>query len=77
MAPRLHEAGLRTYAPDQRGYSPGARPSRRRDYRTSLLVADTVALIERIGRPVHLVGHDWGAAVAWSVAADRPDLCAP
>jgi pimeloyl-ACP methyl ester carboxylesterase len=74
VAPRLHEAGLRTYAPDQRGYSPGARPRGRWSYRTSLLVADTVALVERIGRPLHLVGHDWGAAVAWSVAAARPDL---
>jgi pimeloyl-ACP methyl ester carboxylesterase len=74
VAPRLHEAGLRTYAPDQRGYSPGARPRGRRSYRTPLLVADTVALVERIGRPVHLVGHDWGAVVAWGVAADRPDL---
>ena len=74
VAPRLHDAGLRTYAPDQRGYSPGARPSRRRDYRTPLLVADTVALLDRVGRPVHLVGHDWGAVVAWLVASARPDL---
>jgi pimeloyl-ACP methyl ester carboxylesterase len=74
VAPRLHEAGLRTYAPDQRGYSPGARPRGRRSYRMPLLVADVVALLERIGRPVHLVGHDWGAAVAWSVAAARADL---
>ena len=74
VAPRLHGAGLRTFAPDQRGYSPGARPSRRRDYRMPLLVADTVALVEEIGRPVHLVGHDWGAAVAWRLAVERPDL---
>ena len=32
VAPLLHERGLRTYAPDQRGYSPGARPPRRRDW---------------------------------------------
>ncbi len=71
----LHAQGYRTFAPDQRGYSPGARPRRRRDYRTSELVADTVALIDAIGPgPVHLVGHDWGAAVAWLVAAQRPDL---
>lgn len=74
VAPLLHAAGLRTYAPDQRGYSPGARPPRRRDYRTRLLVEDVVALVEEIGQPVHLVGHDWGAAVAWLVAALRPDL---
>jgi pimeloyl-ACP methyl ester carboxylesterase len=74
VAPLLHEAGLRTYAPDQRGYSPGARPRRRRDHTISLLVGDVVALVEEIGRPVHLVGHDWGAVVAWSVAIARPDL---
>jgi pimeloyl-ACP methyl ester carboxylesterase len=74
VAPRLHGAGLRTYAPDQRGYSPGARPSRRRDYGMPLLVADTVALVEEIDRPVHLVGHDWGAVVAWRLAVERPDL---
>jgi pimeloyl-ACP methyl ester carboxylesterase len=70
----LHGQGLRTLAPDQRGYSPGARPSGRLAYRTTKLVSDVVALIERYGAPVHLVGHDWGAAVAWSTAADRPDL---
>jgi pimeloyl-ACP methyl ester carboxylesterase len=69
VASRLHEHGLRTLAPDQRGYSPGARPTRRRDYRIDELVADVCALIDSVGREVHLVGHDWGAAVAWLVAA--------
>jgi pimeloyl-ACP methyl ester carboxylesterase len=40
----------------------------------SCLVGDVVALIERYGAPVHLVGHDWGAAVAWATAEARPDL---
>jgi pimeloyl-ACP methyl ester carboxylesterase len=74
VAPLLHAQGLRTYAPDQRGYSPGARPGRRRDYRLHHLVDDVVALADEIGGPVHLVGHDWGAAVAWATAAARPDL---
>lgn len=74
VAPLLHVHDLRTYAPDQRGYSPGARPPRRRDYRLAHLVADAVALVEEIGTPVHLVGHDWGAVVAWTLAAQRPDL---
>lgn len=76
VAAWLHEAGYRTFAPDQRGYSPGARPPRRRDYRIPLLVGDAVAIIEQVGdgSPVHLVGHDWGAIVAWGVAAQHPDL---
>lgn len=74
VAPLLHDAGLRTLAPDQRGYSPGARPTRRQDYRIPLLAGDVAALIAELGRPVHLVGHDWGAAVGWFLAATQPDL---
>ena len=75
VSPFLHARGYRTIAPDQRGYSPGARPRPRRAYRPSELTQDIVELIEVAGLgPVHLVGHDWGAAVAWEVAAKRPDL---
>jgi pimeloyl-ACP methyl ester carboxylesterase len=74
VAARLHAHGLRTLAPDQRGYSPRARPRFRTSYRLPALEADVAALVDRIGRPVHLVGHDWGAVVAWSLAARRPDL---
>jgi pimeloyl-ACP methyl ester carboxylesterase len=70
VRPLLNERGYRTVAPDQRGYSPGARPARRRDYRMPELVGDVVALIDALDVPsVHLVGHDWGAAVAWATAA--------
>lgn len=72
----LHERGFRTYALDQRGYAPGARPRGRRAYRVAELVADVVVLIDRIGGPVTLVGHDWGAAVAWNVASRHPDRVA-
>jgi len=70
------EAGFRTYAPDQRGYSPGARPRGGRAYKATELVDDVVALIGRIDAPVHLVGHDWGATVAWVVAARHGDRLA-
>ncbi len=74
VAPLLHAQGFRTLAPDQRGYSPRARPTRRRDYRMAHRVEDVAALIDLVGGPVHLVGHDWGAACGWSVTAKRPDL---
>ncbi|AWZ23552.1 hypothetical protein CEJ39_04635 [Rhodococcus pyridinivorans] len=71
----LARRGVRTFAPDQRGYSPGAPPPRRRDYGLDLLVGDVAALIESVpGGRAHVVGHDWGAAVAGVFAAHRPDL---
>jgi pimeloyl-ACP methyl ester carboxylesterase len=74
---RLAAEGYRCLAPNQRGYSSGARPLRRRDYRMSELVADVGALIDASGaRQVHLVGHDWGAAVAWAAAAEMSDRLA-
>lgn len=71
---RLNAAGLRTYAPDLRGYSPRARPASRFAYTAPELTADVVALIDEIGGPVHLVGHDWGALVAWDVAGSHADV---
>ncbi|MGV0812765.1 alpha/beta fold hydrolase [Mycolicibacterium boenickei] len=73
----LTARGFRCLAPNQRGYSPGARPTRRRDYRVAELVQDAEALIDASGADrVHLVGHDWGAAVAWGVAAHVPERLA-
>ena len=75
VAARLNDAGYRTLRFDQRGYAPTARPKRRRrPYRSSALVGDVAALIHEVGSPVHLVGHDWGAAVAWGTAATKPSL---
>jgi pimeloyl-ACP methyl ester carboxylesterase len=65
--------GHRVVAPDQRGYSPGARPHRPEDYRISLLVDDVVAISEELGwAAFDLVGHDWGGAVAWWTAHAHP-----
>lgn len=73
LTPLLVDRGFRVLAPDQRGYSPGARPLRRRDYAMSELVADTLALVDATGaQKVHLVGHDWGGGVAWGFAHAHP-----
>jgi pimeloyl-ACP methyl ester carboxylesterase len=70
----LGEAGYRVVAPDQRGYSAGARPSGVADYAVAHLVADTLAIADRMGMDTfHLVGHDWGGYLAWVVAARHPE----
>ncbi|HVQ99438.1 MAG TPA: alpha/beta fold hydrolase [Mycobacterium sp.] len=77
VIPRLTAQGYRCLASNQRGYSRGARPTRRRDYRIAALVEDVGALIDASGADkVHLVGHDLGAVVAWGVAAQYPDRLA-
>ena len=77
VIPKLTAQGYRCLAPNQRGYSPGARPTRRRDYRMSELVADVRVLIDSSGaQRVHLVGHDFGALVTWFAAAQMPDRLA-
>ncbi len=69
----LGEAGYRAVAPDQRGYSPGARPVEVGRYATTALVNDVLAIADELGAfTFHLVGHDWGAAVAWQVAGRHP-----
>jgi len=75
VIPGLTEAGLRVLAPDQRGYSPRARPPGRHAYRMSQLVGDVEALVTASGADrVHLVGHDWGGAVAWAVGERHPSM---
>ena len=72
--PALAGAGYRVLAPDQRGYSPGARPSGVDASRMSALVGDALDLLDAVGvRRAHVVGHDWGAAVAWQLAGRHPD----
>ncbi len=77
VAEELAAAGYRVLAPDQRGYSPGARPTAVRAYRMRELVTDVLALAEGAGAArFHLVGHDWGGAVAWALAGRHPERVA-
>ena len=71
--PALAAAGYRAVAPDQRGYSPGARPEGVEHYDITSLVGDVLAIADELGgHRFHLVGHDWGAIVAWFVAGWHP-----
>lgn len=69
----LNEIGYYTVAPDQRGYSFGARPQEINQYQISHLVNDVIAIADSLGFiKFHLIGHDWGSAVGWQVAANYP-----
>ncbi|MGH9615807.1 MAG: alpha/beta fold hydrolase [Acidobacteriaceae bacterium] len=70
----LAAAGFRTFAPDQRGYSTGARPSAVESYDVSHLASDALAFADALGASsFHLIGHDWGGFLAWKLAAEHPD----
>jgi pimeloyl-ACP methyl ester carboxylesterase len=74
VAPQLADAGYFAVAPNQRGYSPGARPVGVDSYHITHLVEDVLGLAEELGsHEFHVIGHDWGALVAWAVAAWHPD----
>lgn len=70
----LGAAGYRAVAPDQRGYSARARPAAVEEYRVDHLVGDALGIADALGAErFHVVGHDWGGAVAWQVAGRHPD----
>jgi pimeloyl-ACP methyl ester carboxylesterase len=67
-------AGFYAVAVDQRGYSPQARPQNVGDYAVECLLSDIQGFADALGRRrFHLVGHDWGAFLAWAFAAKHPD----
>ena len=71
--PALVEAGFRVVAPDMRGYNLSDKPSGVRAYRVELLARDVERLILACGeRTASVVGHDWGAIVAWIAAMRHP-----
>jgi pimeloyl-ACP methyl ester carboxylesterase len=67
-------ARFRVVAPDLRGYAESEKPARVSDYRLPVLVDDIVDLIHALGaESAHIVGHDWGGAIAWAAAQTRPE----
>jgi pimeloyl-ACP methyl ester carboxylesterase len=72
--PYLAEKGFRVIVPDQRGYNLSDKPKKIADYKIGLLAQDVVNLATALGHErFHLVGHDWGAAVAWWTALLFPE----
>lgn len=71
--PALAEAGCRVIAPDQRGYNLSDKPRGVKAYRLQHLVEDMLGLIDALEyEKVNIVGHDWGALVAWMLAIQQP-----
>lgn len=74
QVPALLDAGLRVIVPDLRGYGRSDQPDQVSSYAMSFLVADVVAVLDHLGiGRAHVVGHDWGAGIAWALAALHPD----
>jgi epoxide hydrolase 4 len=73
--PLLASLGYRVWAPNLRGYGATDSPSEVTAYKTRTLVEDVIALIKASGaKEVLLMAHDWGGALAWSVALIAPEL---
>ena len=72
--PALAKAGYRVIVPDQRGYNLSDKPKGIKAYSLDKLADDILGLIDALGYyKVHLIGHDWGAVVAWAVAIWHPE----
>ena len=76
VAPRLEAAGFHVIALDQRGCGASEAPAGRQHYHIDRLVADAAGVLKALGGhpPVHVMGHDWGAAVAWCLAITHPEI---
>jgi pimeloyl-ACP methyl ester carboxylesterase len=73
QVPALTAAGMRVIAPDLRGFGESDKPAEVEEYAISHSVADIVAVFDALGVDrAHVVGHDWGAGVAWALAAFVP-----
>jgi len=78
LAPLIVAAGRRALAPDLRGFGESDAPAGRREYALRHVVDDLIALLEQsgCGEPVTVIGHDWGAVVAWCLCLWHPERVA-
>lgn len=78
VTPRLVAAGHRVIAPDLRGSGDSEAPAGRRHYSIDRVLADMLALLAQLepSEPVRVMGHDWGAVIAWCLAMFHPEWVA-
>jgi pimeloyl-ACP methyl ester carboxylesterase len=73
QVPALVDAGFQVITYDQRGYGASDKPAEVEAYSIPFLAIDTTAILDHLGiEQAHVVGHDWGAAVAWAIGALAP-----
>lgn len=71
--PALVEAGFHVIVPDQRGYNLSDKPKGVSSYKLDILAKDIIGLLDHFGiEKARVVGHDWGAVVAWTLALENP-----
>jgi len=74
VVPGLVDAGFQTIAPDLRGFGGSDRPAEVDAYAIPYLVGDMLGVLDHLGvERAHVVGHDWGSAIAWALAAFAPE----
>ncbi|MEL6534863.1 MAG: alpha/beta fold hydrolase, partial [Bacteroidota bacterium] len=74
LTPMLVEAGYKVIAPDLRGFGETDMPKKLKDYKLAKTGDDCIKILDalEVKEPAYLMGHDWGAALGWSMALDYP-----
>ena len=74
QVPALRDAGFQVITPDLRGYGASDKPGDVESYAIPFLAGDVLAVLDHLGvERAHVVGHDWGAALSWAIAAFAPE----
>ena len=76
ITPYFIKNNYQVIAPDLRGFGDSPMPTQKKDYKVDLIVADLVQLLKdnNITEPIYVMGHDWGAVIAWCFALAHPEL---
>ena len=75
ITPLFVDNGYQVIAPDMRGFGESPLLKRKEDYKAELVIGDLIQLLDEQGidQPVHVLGHDWGAVIAWCMAILHPN----